>query len=168
MQLTVSRRNGDGRLSGRVMYWQPPQWCCTLNRLFSRQGVVAGTWRTMFRQEVCMQPTGTQQVQHYKALVEHFIRLSWNTGKFNLLQQLVTPDYVYHTSFVEGFKDFAAFSDYVKEIRNAIPDLDVSIEELMVEGDKAISVSTFSGTFEKPIFGMQPNHRIVSFGGISV
>lgn len=115
-----------------------------------------------------MQPTRTQQNQHYKALVEHFIRLSWNTGKFNLLQQLVTSDYVYHTSFVEGFKDFAAFSDYVKEIRNAIPDLDVSIEELMVEGDKAISVSTFSGTFEKPIFGMQPNHRIVSFGGISV
>src|SRR5690606_20620920 len=115
-----------------------------------------------------MQPTGTQQVQHYKALVEHFIRLSWNTGKFNLLQQLVTPDYVYDTSVVEGSKDFAAFSDYVTEIRNAIPALNASIEELMAEGDKAISVSTFSGTFETPIFGVQPHHRIVSFGGISV
>src|SRR5690606_41977580 len=102
-----------------------------------------------------MQPTGTQQVQHYKALVEHFIRLSWNTGKFNLLQQLVAPDYVYHTCFVEGVKDFAAFSDYVKEIRNAIPDPDVSSEALMVAADRVISVATLSGTVEQPIFGMQ-------------
>lgn len=115
-----------------------------------------------------MSQPNPHQTQHYKALVEHFIRLSWNTGKFNLLQQLVTPDYIYHTSFVDGFKDFSAFTDYVRDIRLAIPDLDVSIEELMVEGDKAISVSTFSGTFERPVFGMEPNNRVISFGGISV
>ncbi len=108
------------------------------------------------------------QSQHNKSLVEHFIRLSWNTGKYSLLQQLVTSDYVYHSSFSADFKDFAGFSEYVKEIRHAIPDLEVTIEELMSEGDKAISMSTFSGTFENPVFGMKPNNRIISFGAVSV
>lgn len=106
--------------------------------------------------------------QHLKSLIENFINLSWNSGRFNLLQQLATPDYVYRSSFIEGFKDFQGFVDYVKEIRAAIPDLDVSIEELMVEGDKAISVSTFSGSFEQPFFGITPSHRVISFVGISV
>lgn len=110
---------------------------------------------------------GIAMSDYNKRLVEHFIQLSWNTGRYNLLQHLVTHDFVYHTSFAEGFKEFDGFCDYLKDIRHAIPDIDVSIEELMAEGDKVISVSTFSGSFEKPVFGMQPNGKIVSFTGIS-
>lgn len=120
------------------------------------------------RQEVAMSHSSQVNAQHHKSLVEHFVRLSWNTGKFNLLQQLVTPDYVYHSSFAPDFKDFAGFSEYVKSIRHAIPDLEVTIEELMAEGDKAMSMSTFSGTFENPVFGFQPNNRIITFGAVSV
>lgn len=102
-----------------------------------------------------------------KRLVEHFIALSWNTGRFNLLRHIVSHDFVYHTSFADGFKDFDGFVDYIQDIRRAIPELDVSIEDIMAEGDRVITVSTFSGTFEQPVFGMQPNHRVVSFTGIS-
>lgn len=102
-----------------------------------------------------------------KRLVEHFIQLAWNTGRYNLLEHITTHDFVYHTSFSEGFMDFESFCAYIKDIRHAIPDLEVSIEEMMAEGDKVITVSTFSGSFEKPVFGMQPNGKIVSFSGIS-
>ncbi|MAD45756.1 MAG: hypothetical protein CMI02_02645 [Oceanospirillaceae bacterium] len=102
-----------------------------------------------------------------KRLVEHFIQLSWNSGRFNLLRHIVCPDFVYHTSFLEGFKDLEGFIQYVTEIRGAIPDLEVSIEDIMAEGNRVISVSTFSGCFEKPLMGMEPNHRVISFGGIS-
>ncbi|WP_430459811.1 ester cyclase [Thalassolituus sp. LLYu03] len=102
-----------------------------------------------------------------KRLVEHFIQLSWNTGRFNLLRHIVSHDFVYHTSFAEGFKDFDGFINYLQEIRSALPDLDVSVEDIMAEGDRVITVSTFSGSFEKPVFGMQPNGLVVSFMGIS-
>ncbi|MDK2779491.1 MAG: ester cyclase [Pseudomonadota bacterium] len=102
-----------------------------------------------------------------KQLVKHAVQLSWNTGRFNLLKHLICPDFVYHTSFAEGFMDFDGFAAYISKIRHAIPDLEVSIEEIMAEGDKVISVSTFSGTFEHEVFGYQPNQRIISFGGVS-
>ncbi|MAK92159.1 MAG: hypothetical protein CMI08_08210 [Oceanospirillaceae bacterium] len=102
-----------------------------------------------------------------KRLVEHFIQLSWNSGRFNLLRHIVSPDFVYHTSFVEGFRDLDGFIEYVSEVRSAIIDLDVSIEEMMAEGNRVITVCTFSGSFERPLMGMQPNHRVVSFSSIS-
>jgi len=102
-----------------------------------------------------------------KQLIQHFIRLSWNEGRFSLLRHLVCPDFIYHTSFSEGFMDYENFTDYLRQIRHAIPDLEVSVEEIMAEGDRVITVSTFSGTFENAVFGVEPNHRIISFGGIS-
>jgi len=102
-----------------------------------------------------------------KRLVQHFIQLSWNTGRFNLLRHIVCPDFVYHCSTEEGFKDLEGFISYVTDVRAAIPDLEISVEEMMAEGNRVITVSTFSGTFENRLMGLEPNHRIISFGGIS-
>jgi len=104
---------------------------------------------------------------HNKSLVEHFVRLAWNSGKFNLLKQLVTSDFVCHQNNLDGFLDIDSFIEYVKEIRFAVPDLTVTIEDLVVEGNKAFSMATFSGTFEKPALGRQPNNCILSFSCIS-
>ena len=102
-----------------------------------------------------------------KRLIEHFVQLSWNTGRFHLLRHIVSHDFVYHTSFSDDFKDFDGFVQYLQEIRQALSDLEVTIEDLMAEDDRVISVSTFSGSFDRPLFGMKPNGRIVSFTGIS-
>src|SRR5690554_7772759 len=67
---------------------------------------------------------------HNKSLVEHFVRLAWNSGKFNLLKQLVTSDFVCHQNNLDGFLDIDSFIEYVKEIRFAVPDLTVTIEDL--------------------------------------
>src|SRR5690554_6910877 len=46
---------------------------------------------------------------HNKSLVEHFVRLAWNSGKFNLLKQLVTSDFVCHQNNLDGFLDIDSF-----------------------------------------------------------
>lgn len=105
---------------------------------------------------------------HHKSLVEHFIRLSWNSGKFNLLKQLATSDFVCHQNNLDGFLDIESFIDYVKEIRTAVPDLTITLEELVTEGNKAFSMATFSGTFENAALGRQPNNCVISFNCMSV
>lgn len=105
---------------------------------------------------------------HHKSLVEHFIRLSWNSGKYNLLKQIATSDFVCHQNNLDGFLDIESFINYVKEIRVAIPDLTINIEELVCEGNKAFSMTTFSGTFEKEAFGRKPNNCVMSFSCMSV
>lgn len=105
---------------------------------------------------------------HHKSLVEHFVRLSWNSGKYNLLKQLATSDFVCHQNNLDGFFDIDTFIDYVKEIRTAVPDLTITIEELVAEGNKAFSMATFSGTFEKAALGREPNNCVLSFNCMTV
>jgi len=103
-----------------------------------------------------------------KDLVRRHIELSWNKGKFNLLQQLVSKRFRYQTTFKDGFKNFDEYTEYVSEIRNAVPDLEVSVEEIMAEDNKVITFSTFAGSFTKPLFGMPANGKVIAFSGASV
>ena len=106
--------------------------------------------------------------ENNKDLVRRHIELSWNKGKFNLLQQLVSKRFRYQTTFRDGFKDFDEYTEYVTEIRNAVPDLEVSIEEIMAEEDKVITFSIFCGSFNKPLFGMPANGKVIAFSAASV
>ena len=103
-----------------------------------------------------------------KALIEKHIDLSWNKGKYGLLQQIVAKGYRYQTTFKDGFRDFEGYIEYVEEIRRAVPDLEVTIEEIMAEEDKVITFSTFCGSFNKPLFGIPANGKIIAFAAASV
>lgn len=103
-----------------------------------------------------------------KSLVEKHIDLSWNKGKYGLLQQIVAKGFRYQTTFKEGFRDFDGYVEYVEDIRRSVPDLEVSIEEIMAEENKVITFSTFCGSFNKPLFGMPANGKVIAFSAASV
>lgn len=103
-----------------------------------------------------------------KSLVEKHIDLSWNKGKYRLLQQIVAKGFRYQTTFREGFRDFDGYVEYVEDIRRSVPDLEVSIEDIMAEENKVITFSTFSGSFSKPLFGMPANGKVIAFSAASV
>ena len=103
-----------------------------------------------------------------KSLVEKHIDLSWNKGKYGLLQQIVAKGFRYQTTFREGFRDFDGYVEYVESIRKSVPDLSVSIEEMMAEDNKVITFSTFCGSFQKPLFGIPANGKVIAFSAASV
>jgi len=96
-----------------------------------------------------------------KTLVEHFINNTWGKGRFNLVRQLISKDFLYHASQSMQSQGFDGLVEDIQYLRSAIGDYDLTIEDLMSEGDRAISVMTLCGTFNKPIFGFQPNHKLV-------
>ena len=96
-----------------------------------------------------------------KVLVQQFINNAWGKGRFNLLRQMVSRDFLYHAS--QSLQSFS-FDDFVEEVaylQSAITDFDLTIEDILCEGDRAISVMTLCGTFQKPVFGLQPNDKLV-------
>ena len=103
-----------------------------------------------------------------KSLVERHIDLSWNKGKYGLLQQLVAKGFRYQTTFKDGFRDFEGYVEYVEDIRKSVTDLEVTVEEIMAEDDKVITFSTFCGSFNKPLFGMPANGKVIAFSAASV
>lgn len=103
-----------------------------------------------------------------KRLVEKHIDLSWNKGKYGLLQQIVAKGFRYQTTFKDGFRDFDGYIEYVEEIRRAVPDLEVSVEDIMAEDNKVITFSTFFGSFENSLFGIPANGKVIAFSAASI
>lgn len=103
-----------------------------------------------------------------KTLIKKHIDLSWNKGKYGLLKQIVSRGFRYQTTFRDGYRDFEGYVEYVEDIRRAVPDLEVIVEEIMAEDNKVITFSTFCGSFNKPLFGMPANGKIIAFSAASV
>ena len=55
----------------------------------------------------------------------------------------------------------------VHDIRLAMPDLQVVVEECIAEGHKVVTWSTLIGTIEKPAFGYPPSDKVLSISAMA-
>lgn len=88
-------------------------------------------------------------------------------GKTDLVDQIVANDYLGHTPSrdfhgPEGVKQLEAM------VRSAFPDLRVTVEEQVAEGDKVATRWTFRGTQQGEFQGIPPTHKQVTMKGITI
>jgi steroid delta-isomerase-like uncharacterized protein len=102
-----------------------------------------------------------------KKLARKHIELSWNKGHLALSERLHSKDFLYKSSFVGSQLNSAGFSQMVRDIRTAVPDLQVVIEECISEGDKVVTWSTMIGTIETPAFGYPASDNILSISAMA-
>ncbi|SDH91624.1 conserved hypothetical protein, steroid delta-isomerase-related [Pseudomonas benzenivorans] len=102
-----------------------------------------------------------------KKLVRQHIDLSWNKGRLALVEQLHSKDFLYKSSFTGHPLTSTAFVQMVQDIRQAMPDLEVVIEECIAEGNKVVTWSTLIGTIEKPAFGYPPSDKVLSISAMA-
>lgn len=102
-----------------------------------------------------------------KKLVRKHIELSWNKGHLALSERLHSKDFLYKSSFVGNQLNSAGFSQMVQDIRKAMPDLQVVIEECISEGNKVVTWSTMIGTIENPAFGYPASDKILSISAMA-
>ena len=102
-----------------------------------------------------------------KRVVCQHIDLVWNKGRLALGEQLHSSDFLYKSSFVGHPLDSAAFSRMVQDIRHAMPDLQVVVEECIAEGYKVMTWSTLIGTIQKPALGYPPSDRVLSISAMA-
>ena len=102
-----------------------------------------------------------------KRLVCQHIDLSWNKGRLALSERLHSKDFLYKSSFVGRPLNSGAFTQMVHDIRLAMPDLQVVVEECIAEGNKVVTWSTLIGTIEKPAFGYPPSDKVLSISAMA-
>ena len=85
-----------------------------------------------------------------------------------VVDELFAPDFVSHNmppelpQGVEGVKAFFAM------FRDALPDVEVAIDEVVADGDRAAVATTTTGTHTGELMGMAPTGRRVSVTGIDM
>ncbi|MFV3388330.1 ketosteroid isomerase-related protein [Pseudomonas sp. NY15364] len=102
-----------------------------------------------------------------KKLVCQHIDLTWNKGRLALAEQLHSRDFLYKSSFMGRPLDSAGFARMVQDIRYAMPDLQIVVEECVAEGYKVVTWSTLIGTIEKPALGYPPSDKVLSISAMA-
>jgi predicted ester cyclase len=88
-----------------------------------------------------------------------------NTGNLALLDKFVAPGYVEHS---EGFQGVEPFKQQVAAFRAAFPDLRVTIDDLMIDGDRFASRTTVTGTHSGDLMGMPATGRHISVEAVDI
>jgi steroid delta-isomerase-like uncharacterized protein len=88
-----------------------------------------------------------------------------NTGNLALLDTFVAPGYVEHS---EGFQGVEPFRQQVAAFRAAFPDLHVSIDDLLTDGDRFASRTTVTGTHAGDLMGLPATGKRISVEAVDI
>jgi steroid delta-isomerase-like uncharacterized protein len=104
-----------------------------------------------------------------KKVVQRFWGV-WEEEDFvDLIDELLAPDYVNHSP---GMPDQPTGPEGVKAVvsmfRSGMPDLRVTIDDMIAEGDKVATRYTIEGTHEGELFGVPPTGRRLSIESMTV
>lgn len=99
-----------------------------------------------------------------KAITETWAA-AWDHGDVDALDTLLSPDYRRHGGGSDTGQDLATFKASIVTTRQAFPDLVTTIDEVVVEGDRAAVRWHTTGRHDGPFLGVPPTHRQVEVGG---
>jgi steroid delta-isomerase-like uncharacterized protein len=97
-----------------------------------------------------------------KAIVQRYIE-PWSTGDLTAFDETVGDSYILHPD--ETIDDLKAV---VEKYRRGFPDLVITIEDLIAEGDRVAYRWTMRGTHQGEIEGIAPTGRAFEASGITI
>jgi len=105
-----------------------------------------------------------------KALVRREIEELFNhSGNLDVAEEVYASDFVGHDpTMPEGIYGVEGARQFAAGMRSAFPDLQMTVEDLIAEGDKVVVRWTARGTHQGELMGIPPSGNRVEVTGISV
>jgi steroid delta-isomerase-like uncharacterized protein len=116
-------------------------------------------------------PMPTLQKTDNKANFRHFCD-AMNTGDPEIISrtidELVEPDALIRTPLPLDSTGRDKLKEVFARLHRAFPDLRVTIEDLIAEGDKVVARNTVTGTHQGEYMGLQPTGKSVTYNEIFI
>jgi steroid delta-isomerase-like uncharacterized protein len=113
----------------------------------------------------------TAQAMSNKATVRRFHDAT-NTGDPELISRmiddLVEPDALIRTPLPIGATGAQAVKEVFARLHRVFPDLHVTVEDLIAEGDKVVSRNSVTGTHQGEYMGHPPTGKSVAYNEIFI
>lgn len=97
-----------------------------------------------------------------KAIVRRWVEI-WNTKDLDAVEDLLTPDYVRHDPNAPEISGAAAEAQFVGMVLTAFPDMHITIDKVVAEGDTVVGLLTLRGTQRGEFNGIPPTQKQVVF-----
>lgn len=111
---------------------------------------------------------GHRMSDDLRALAHRFYDEVLNRGNLDALDELVHDDFVEHEEMPGLPTDKEAPRAFTAMIREGFPDLQVTIEDMVVEGDKMVVRARFSGTHRGEFMGIPATGQKIDVAAIDV
>jgi steroid delta-isomerase-like uncharacterized protein len=107
--------------------------------------------------------------EHNKDVVRRLMEEIWNKGNLSIVDEFFTPNYEHHDS---STPDFGRGPECEKKLatfyRNAFPDLRLTIEDIIAEGDTVMARWSCRGTHKGDLRGIAPTGKQINISGVTV
>jgi steroid delta-isomerase-like uncharacterized protein len=103
-----------------------------------------------------------------KTIIRRHFDAIWNQGQLEVADELVAPTYVSHFPVPGQPPGIAGFKYAVQLLRTSFPDLHITVDDLIAEGDTVVARLTARGTHRAPFRGIAPTGRSVAWTGIRI
>jgi steroid delta-isomerase-like uncharacterized protein len=110
-------------------------------------------------------------LEENKAIARRFFDAAWNRGDTATMDELVAADSVDHSTV--GGTDHEelgaeSFKQIVGMFRAGMPDMHLTIEDEVAEGDRVVHRWRLRGTHRGPIMGVPPTGKQLTFTGTTI
>jgi steroid delta-isomerase-like uncharacterized protein len=93
----------------------------------------------------------------------------WNEANLTILDEVYSPEIVRHDCGVpEDIVGLENMKNYLENLFNAFPDLNLTVDEMIIAGNKMVQRWTMTGTNTGSMGEMPPTGKNVQFSGVSI
>jgi len=107
--------------------------------------------------------------EHNKAIVRRLFAELWNNGNLSVADEIFAPTYTHHDP---STPDFGKGPDSEKRraslYRNAFPDIHLTIEDVIAEGETVMTRWSCRGTHKGDLNGMAPTGKHITLSGVTI
>jgi len=103
-----------------------------------------------------------------KALVRRAIDEIWNAHNLGAVDDLYAADFVNHDPLAPEVTGLDAFKAWISGVFDSFPDIQVTVDDMVAEGDKVAKVYTLTATHTGELLGVPPTGKPVTMAGISI
>jgi steroid delta-isomerase-like uncharacterized protein len=103
-----------------------------------------------------------------KSIVRRWVEEGWNKHNLAVIDEVYVPNFVQHEPEPQTVNSSEALKQYVGAYLTAFPDLHLSMEDLIAEGDKVVWRFNSTGHQIGPFMGLPPTGRAGNITGIVI
>jgi steroid delta-isomerase-like uncharacterized protein len=107
-------------------------------------------------------------VEENKAIVRRLLDEVINKGNLDVVDELVARDYVYSAPGSPEMRGPEGFKQLISMYRSAFPDMQMTEDDMIGEGDKVVSRWTATGTHRGELMGIPPTGKRATVTGIII
>jgi steroid delta-isomerase-like uncharacterized protein len=104
-----------------------------------------------------------------QSVVRRFFAEAWNSKDLTLVDELIAPSYVAHdVVLTHADRGPERIKRIMTAFRTAFPDLQVTVEDVILQGEKEVVRWTARGTHQGTFMNLAPTGKQVVFSGTDI